>query len=808
MTPVPPPPPGFTLDAQPSAGGDIPPPPPGFTLDAAPMSTAQAQPASQPTEQPSSSTVDELGRQLGLAGRYAIEGVAALPGMVANVPAAAGNLVLGAADSASRAMGGDGVQFRFPDQNQAISDALTRAGLPTPQTPTERVVGDASRGLAGAASTATAANVVAAGRRYLVEGAKNVGQDILGRVARLLGDAPGAQFAAGGTAGSAAGATREAGGGPIAQTAAGIAGAVSPSAAGRTVQAGTKAAIVGGEQGRQVVRQNIDDFVAAGTFPSTGQATQARSMQGVESTLSKLPGGAAPIVNRAESQATQLSAGLDEQATRLAPKATGEQAGRAITRGIEGEGGFVEKFKARQGVLYDELDAFIPATTRIDVSRTLKALANLNASIPGAPNVSRFFQNSKIRSIEGALKKDLKAPTDESMALDAARREAAELEQSRSSAVQDAGRFQAFENSQSVLADQFAPVQGQPRFPGRYSPHPERAAEGAAAARDASAVARQRTAQLQQAQQRVAELEQIAATTDGKLPYEALKKLRTLVGEQVSDWNITNSVPRSKWKALYAALSQDLGTAARGAGDKAQQAWSRANHYTRAGMDRIEAIEGVLNKNGGPEAVFRAATSGTREGATTLRAVMQSLPKEDQRMVSATIVRRLGRAKAGVQDASGEKFSTETFLTNWNSLSPEAKRALFDRHGPEFRKSMDRVAGVAANLREGSQVFKNPSGTSQGAASITALSTFVGAIMSGNFGVAGTVAAGVGAANAMSRLMVNPKFVRWLARSHDRPKSAVPALLQSLAQSSDPEMQEAAALLQAAVTPTEGTLEQ
>lgn len=45
-------------------------------------------------------------------------------------------------------------------------------------------------------------------------------------------------------------------------------------------------------------------------------------------------------------------------------------------------------------------------------------------------------------------------------------------------------------------------------------------------------------------------------------------------------------------------------------------------------MDRLDTIDHVVTKNGGPEMVFQAAMTGTKEGATTLRAVMRSLPMD------------------------------------------------------------------------------------------------------------------------------------------------------------------------------------
>jgi hypothetical protein len=201
---LPPLPPGFKLDAQPQASSqELPPLPEGFTLD-------------QP-QQPRS-TGQELGRQTGLAARYGVEGLLSLPGMLANIPAAAANKVLELYDQVrsptmEELVTGKQPSYRFPDQNQAISGALTSAGLPEPETATERVVGDASRAVAGAGSVIGAANAVP------------------GAISSALQAAPTMQAVSSATSGAASGATREAGGGPVAQMAAGVAGGLTPYAA-------------------------------------------------------------------------------------------------------------------------------------------------------------------------------------------------------------------------------------------------------------------------------------------------------------------------------------------------------------------------------------------------------------------------------------------------------------------------------------------------------------------------------------------------------------------------------------------------
>jgi len=577
---------------------------------------------------------------------------------------------------------------------ETIGNAIDSV-TPRPQNETERVTNAVARALGGAATGIGA------------------GQAIGGALGGALASNPGQQLAGAVTGATAQQEAAEHGAGPVGQTVAGVVGAVAPSVGAAGLSAGTRAVVRGGEGGRQQIADNIGAFQAAGTTPTIGQATQGRVAQAAESLLSRTPGSAGVMAGKATDQASDISAGLERAAAKLSPQASTEQAGRAISGGISGDNGFVSLFKRKQGELYDKLDQYIPADTKVDVSNTRTALDALNASIPDAPNLSKFFKNAKIQGIQSALESD-------------------------------ANQTQAYTPSQLKSASDQSSTIGQLND----------------------------------------------ALGEGKLPYEAIKKLRTLVGNEMSDSWAGSDVPRSKWKTLYAALSSDLQGAAKQAGPDATAAWGRANNYTRAGMQRIDTLQHVIDKNGGPEKIFSAAMSGTKDGGTTLRAVMQSLPEDAQKTLSATVIRRLGLAKPGTQNDLGDRFSTETFLTNWNSMSPQAKSALFDRYGPAFRQNMDQVAKVAANLREGSAVFRNPSGTGQAVAQTTAAATFLSTLMTGHYGAAGAVAGGVVGSNLAARLLTNPNAVKWLATATKAPQSAIPALLNRAAQSDDPDLQE------------------
>lgn len=136
--------------------------------------------------------VRDVPRQLGLTARYGIEGLAGAAD------------VLGAPiRSGLEQVLGRPVQPAGP----MIANVL---GLPQPQTPTERVVGDVSRALAGTGGVVGAAQL-----------ARPVGQVARG-AAEAIAASPLTQAISGGAGAGVAGSVREAGGGPMAQTVSGL----------------------------------------------------------------------------------------------------------------------------------------------------------------------------------------------------------------------------------------------------------------------------------------------------------------------------------------------------------------------------------------------------------------------------------------------------------------------------------------------------------------------------------------------------------------------------------------------------------
>lgn len=607
---------------------------------------------------PQRSLVDSAARGLGIGVRGAVQGLTDLPAMVTD------NLIAKPINAGLNAVMGEGQGPRMKMLGEATGDLLTKAGIPTAETASERVVQDINRG------GASALTGIATGA-----GLANAAGGVTQAVGKTLSAAPLAQVASGASGAGAQGITREGGGGEGAQFAANIAGSLAPSVVPFVAQSAVRGALRGGEAGRQRVAENIKIFEeASGTVPTMGQATQSRTLQAAETGLSNVIGGSGLMARRGEVQAKALEDSVQALSRELAPDATGWGAGEAITKGVNA---FKDSVKTTQKQLYGKLDEFIPANTPVSVNRTQEALKALNEGIEGAPNISQFFRNAKIGNIERAMLKDVEGATLANVA------------------------------------------------PGMSSTG--------------------------------------VAPTAGQLPYQAIQKLRTLVGQEISENSLTSDVPRSKWRALYAALSDDLGTAAEAAGPQAQQAWSRANQYTRGSMQRLDQLESIVNRDA-PEKIFKAATTGLSDGGTQINRLMKSMPEENRREVAAAVLQRLGRAKNSSQNEMGDAFSSETFLTNLAAMSLPARRALFSNSGfPGLEQKIQTMGKMAANRREGAQVFANPSGTARQIGLGAWASTLIGGLATGNPVMISSALAAPAAANTLARGLTSERAVRSLA---------------------------------------------
>ncbi len=200
---------------------------------------------------PERTTGQKIGRQLALTARAGIEGVTALPGMLADAPFQVANLF--------------GANMRLPSQAQA--NLLNQVGFPQPENATERIANMGTSAMAGTGATVKLANLAGA-TRFAAQ--------------------PGMQVLSAGTGGVSAQAAKEEGAGPVGTTLAGIAGSLAPYAA---AQVGSRVLKPVGSFKTDEQVEIINQAKKQGFKLTAGQETGNERMQAAESTMRRIPGG-------------------------------------------------------------------------------------------------------------------------------------------------------------------------------------------------------------------------------------------------------------------------------------------------------------------------------------------------------------------------------------------------------------------------------------------------------------------------------------------------------------------------------------
>lgn len=272
-------------------------------------------------------------------------------------------------------------------------------------------------------------------------------------------------------------------------------------------------------------------------------------------------------------------------------------------------------------------------------------------------------------------------------------------------------------------------------------------------------------------------------STTGGFDYDGAKQILSdlKTDHRVKDDLLRVTSARETLGRVARAMEEDVtGTMANAGREGAANAFKTANAYWRQRVETLDdALQPILGPEATPERILdsvNAMARGGKGGVQRLVRVINSLPEEDRGNIRATIVDRLGRAKAGMQDAGGEVFSPAEFLTNWNKMSPEAKSALFGRD-KKLSQALDDIAILADSTKQ-AQRFVNQSQTAgaqnyanlfnvMAGAGVIGGATATGA---GNFGVAFTsIVLPLVLTRLSANALTSQRLVRYLANA---PKSA------------------------------------
>lgn len=440
-----------------------------------------------------------------------------------------------------------------------------------------------------------------------------------------------------------------------------VAAPLAPAVAGKTGSATLKG--IFGPKDNVLAGNILDDFASFGATPTAGMLSGKRSLQSVENVSAKALGGS-PLLNASDKISDNMKSKLAAIADNISTKEGAETAGLAVQKGINGAGGFIDKFRQNNAVLWNKSDSLINQSLPVALTNTKAKLSQL---VQGG-NMGSILDNPKLSQIK-----------------------------------------QALDNSQTV-------------------------------------------------------------------DYETVRKLRSSIGQKLAGNDLVSDIPKAELKQIYGALSQDIKALAQQSSPEALKAFERANAYTSAGHTRIDDYLQRISNKVNPDQVFKDIARGG-EGVKAIMTVKKSIPTEDWEVVASNVVRRLGRSNSGAQnavgdDAIGDSFSINKFVTDWDKLGP-AKRAIFSGSNKldKYANDLNKIARSASVVKEAGIPSANASGTAQAASRYAAGSAAVGSLVTGNITPIAIASTGIAFNRAGARLMTNPKFVAMLAGRGDRPIS-------------------------------------
>lgn len=201
------------------------------------------------------------------------------------------------------------------------------------------------------------------------------------------------------------------------------------------------------------------------------------------------------------------------------------------------------------------------------------------------------------------------------------------------------------------------------------------------------------------------------ASAGDEVPWQTARAIRTRIGEYLENPSLIAQSGGAQAKRLYGALTNDLeATAKASPNPDAYGLFKDANAYTSSGHD---FIENTLSKitNVPPEQAAMTVLNSAKRGDSLIGPIRQEMP-DAANDLAAFKLRDMASATPGQQNASGTLVSPNSFLTDWNALSPEGKAALYQ--DPNVAQKIGALAKVSEGVRN-TQKLVNTSNTAHNA---------------------------------------------------------------------------------------------
>lgn len=500
-------------------------------------------------------------------------------------------------------------------------------------------------------------------------------------------------------------------------------GFVSPSSAlrgGQSLAQGAKELGKSALQKASGIKSNlVRAFDDAGVTPRLADVTTSKPAKAFQNLLEVYPGSASTIRKATEQQITDIEgqlAGLTKSRG-----GTVQETGKKIQQGASA---FKADVENRVSKLYNDLDKFIPKED-VTYSKIPDELQSFAVAIKDAKtprDAMSIIQDIKGVPISTANKFRELYPED--------------------SIIKAVGRF--MDDTKIIQTSESSKI----------PTNNLKALTKDAAIEDVAVVGSGDTGKV---------LERYSQIVDqgGNVSYPRLKIFRSTVGSKLKSPTLAGD-ERGALKRIYGALSDDMKEAVvKNGGEKGLQAFNKANNAFKRSQDFLDANINPLIDAKTPESVYDLALRGSKKGGSRIKPIMRALNPTQRDFVRGTVAKRMGLQNNSLQNETGEVFSPNKFLTEWNKLSDEASRNIFT---PDQVKSINTLNKAITNIKETSQIANRSNNVPW-----ASWAGLIGLTIASPLGI-GQAAATVGSAKITANMFTNPDFIRWMAKKPKLPK--------------------------------------
>lgn len=266
----------------------------------------------------------------------------------------------------------------------------------------------------------------------------------------------------------------------------------------------------------------------------------------------------------------------------------------------------------------------------------------------------------------------------------------------------------------------------------------------------------------------------------GPMSIEGARAMRSELGSRLSDEaGLTPTNAERLTNEIMRAVGRDIENGLTAAGKPQAVALYRDadNQWRRQLRLERKVLEPYIGKDGENfgAALASRLTADTQGNGVRAARFLSAIDPDEANNIRASLITRLGRANSGQQNAAGDAFSLDTFLTNWDKIR-NSRNLIFPQ---ETVRALNNLAEVADAARRAGRT-KNRSNT--GGVNWRIWETGAGATGVGitamtadpKYAAGGAIIMGLSGLRSWNaaRLLSNPEFARRLGATPPAPAAA------------------------------------